>query len=74
MLRATDRLMENVTKEVIERDDKADVTSKRGEEKELYPQILVKDIIKAGITFNVWEKQNADRKGSGLYNWTSLLG
>ena len=29
---------------------------------------------KTGITFNVWEEKNADGKGSGLYDWTSLLG
>lgn len=27
-----------------------------------------------GITFLVWEKNNADGKGSGTYDWTSLIG
>ena len=27
-----------------------------------------------GITFLVWEKTNADGKGSGSYDWTSLMG
>ena len=26
-----------------------------------------------GITFSVWEKSNADGKGSGTYDWTSLI-
>jgi len=74
MLRVTDRLMENLIKEVIERDGEADLNKKRGEEKGLYLKKLVKEINKTGITFNVWEKKNADGKGSGLYDWTSLLG
>ena len=27
-----------------------------------------------GVSFNVWEKKNADRKGSGCYDFTSLMG
>jgi hypothetical protein len=26
------------------------------------------------VTFSIWEKNNADGKGSGLYDWTSLMG
>ena len=74
MLRITDRLTENLIKEVIERDNKADINKKRGEEKGQYLKKLVKEINATGITFNVWEKKNADGKGSGLYDWTSLLG
>ena len=74
MLRITDRLTENLIKEVIERDNKADINKKREEEKGQYLKKLVKEINATGITFNVWEKKNADGKGSGLYDWTSLLG
>lgn len=27
-----------------------------------------------GISFDIWEKTNADGKGSGQYDFTSLLG
>ena len=35
---------------------------------------LVKAISDCGITFNVWEKRNADGKGSGVHDFTSLMG
>ena len=71
MLQITDRLMENLVKEVIERDNKTDINKKR-EEKGQYLKKLVQEINATGITFNVWEKKmpkkNADGKGSGLYD------
>ena len=72
MQRVTDRLLGNLIEEVMERDGKADMNNK--EEKGLYVKKLVKEINNAGITFNVWEEKNADGNGSGLYDWTSLLG
>ena len=27
-----------------------------------------------GVSFDIWEKTNADGKGSGTYDFTSLLG
>ena len=35
---------------------------------------LVKCINGCGVCFNVWEKKNADGKGSGTYDFTSLMG
>lgn len=37
-------------------------------------QTAVEAINKCGVTFWVWEKKNADGKGSGTYDWTSLIG
>jgi len=37
-------------------------------------QDLVKAIVSCGVSFSVWEKQDADGKGSGLYDFTSLMG
>lgn len=37
-------------------------------------QEAVQTINKCGITFHVWEKKNADGKGSGTHDWTSLMG
>ncbi len=67
-------LMENLIKEVVEKDSKEDINKKKGEEKKIYQQKLVKEINDVGITFNLWEKTNADGKGSGILDWTSLLG
>ena len=57
MLRVTDRLMENLIKEVMERDNKEDFNKRRGEERGLHLKKFVKEINEAGITFNVWEKK-----------------
>ena len=35
---------------------------------------LVNAIRSCGISFSVWEKGNADGKGSGLYDFSSLMG
>ena len=37
-------------------------------------QEAVQTINKCGVTFHVWEKKNADGKGSGTCDWTSLMG
>ena len=35
----------------------------------------LKDTIRScGISFDIWEKENADGKGSGQYDFTSLMG
>jgi hypothetical protein len=35
---------------------------------------LIKCIQECGVSFNVWEKRNADGKGSGVHDFTSLMG
>ena len=35
---------------------------------------LVDVIRSCGVSFSVWEKRNADSKGSGMWDWTSLMG
>lgn len=74
MMRISDRLTENIITEVMERDSKSDFSKKRGEEKGVYLKRLIAVINSLGITFSVWEKNNADGKGSGTYDWTSLIG
>ena len=58
----------------MERDSKADFLKERGEDKGIYFKRLISVINDLGITFLVWEKNNADGKGSCLYDWTSLMG
>jgi hypothetical protein len=36
--------------------------------------LLVESINSCGVCFQVWEKRNADGKGSGMYDSTSLMG
>lgn len=74
MIRVTDRLTENIITEVMERDGEADMSKKRGEKKGIYLEALVSTINKIGIPFSIWEKKNADGRGSGTYEWTSLIG
>lgn len=74
MMRVTDRLTENIITEVMERDGESDLGKKRGEKKGIYLEALVSTINKIGIPFSVWGKKNADGKGSGSYEWTSLIG
>ena len=40
----------------------------------MYLESLVTTINKIGFPFSLWEKKNADGKGSGAYEWTSLVG
>jgi len=74
MLRVTDRLLENLIIEVMEKDSKEDFNKKRGEAKGLHLIKLIEAINNIGITFSIWEKLNADGKSSGHKEWTSLVG
>ena len=74
MMRVTDRLTENLISEVMERDSDTDISKGRGEKKGVYLDTLVNTIKGIGISFSIWEKKNADGKGSGSYDWTSLIG
>ena len=65
MMRISDRL--SIITEVMERDSKSDFLKKRGQEKGVGKR-LIAVINSLGITFSVWEKNNADRKGSGTYD------
>ena len=37
-------------------------------------QQLISTVRECGLSFNVWEKQDGDRKPTGKYEWTSLTG
>ena len=74
MMRVTDRLTENLITEVMERDGEADLSKGKGEKKGIYLETLINTIKNIGISFSIWEKKNADGKGSGSYEWTSLIG
>ena len=74
MMRVMDRLTENLITEVMDRDGQVDLSKGKGEEKGIYLETLITTIKNLGISFSIWEKKNADGKGSGGYEWSSLIG
>lgn len=76
MLRVTDILIENLIEDAIQWDDKEGCLSakKRSVEKSQHVINLVKAINNCGVSFSIWEKRNADGRGSGTWDWTSLMG
>lgn len=73
LLRVTDVLMANLITEVMEW-DKEDEFDKKGGAENVHLEKLIDTIRSCGVSFEVWEKKNADGKGSGTYDWTSLMG
>lgn len=73
MMRVAGCLTENLITEVKERDCN-NINKGRLENKGIYLESLVTTINKLGIPFSLWAKKNADGKGSGAYEWTSLVG
>ena len=76
LLRVTDVLTRNVLDEMIEWDDEESHKKKVAKPASIGQHLkkAVDAINKCGVTFQVWEKKNADGKGSGTYDWTSLMG
>ena len=77
MLRITDILLDNLIEDAMQWDDKESNSSakKRANiEKSEHMKRLVEAINNCGVSFSIWEKRNADGKGSGTWDWTSLMG
>ncbi|PFX12813.1 hypothetical protein AWC38_SpisGene23165 [Stylophora pistillata] len=74
MLRVTDILIENLVHECLNWDKDDDLDHKKGTATGLHLKSLIIVIKSCGVSFDVWEKRNADGKGSGKHDWTSLLG
>ena len=76
LLRVPDALTQNLLVEMIEWDDEEAHKNKVSNPKAIgqHLQEAVKTINKCGVTFHVWEKKNADGKGSSTYDWTSQMG
>ena len=58
----------------MERDRKENINKRPMHRTNCNLQSLVKTICSFGVTFNVWEKMDGDGKGSGLHEFTSLMG
>lgn len=67
-------LLTNLLEEVLEWDKTEDARKKRGEKKGIHRDKLQSVIRSCGVSFDIWEKSNADGKGSGSFDFTSLLG
>lgn len=75
MLRVTDVLIGNIIEDVMQWDDKESARAHTGKKTiHLHVDKLTQAINSCGVSFSVWEKRNADGKGSGTWDWTSLMG
>ena len=74
LLRIVDVLIDNLLEDVLEWDKTDDLRKKRDEERGLHLNKLISTVRSCGVSFNIWQKKNADGKLSGEYECTSLLG
>ena len=75
LLRILDILIRNLIYEMVHLDTHNSQRGSRSQSASVtHLQQLVSTIRECGISFNVWEKQDGDRKPSGKYEWTSLTG
>ena len=70
----TDRLLENIITEVLERDAIADFNKTSRQPKKIYLAKLVASVNEIGIPFSVWNKKNADGSESKEIDCNSLVG
>lgn len=71
LLRISDILIDNIVQDAMQWDDKETwITGK----KKVHLDKLIQAINSCGVSFSFWEKGNADGKGSGTGEWTSLMG
>ena len=73
LLRITDKLLQNVIDEALEREAVEDFDKPGGQPKGTYLAKLVKAINDLGISFSIWNKRNADGSESQVKEFTSLL-
>ena len=74
LLGIMDVLIQNLVAEAVHWDHEDNFNKKRKDQKSTHLDNLKNTIRSCGITFEIWEKCNADRKGSGQYDFTSILG
>ncbi|XP_028417002.1 uncharacterized protein LOC114541217 [Dendronephthya gigantea] len=74
MLRVTDILTRNLVTAAISWDKKENYDRRPCERTNLHVEALLSAINSCGVCFKIWEKKDADGKGSGTYDFTSLMG
>lgn len=68
------RIIGNLVADAVEWDRSDNWNKKKSERKNTHVIELTETIRACGISFDIWEKSNADGKGSGTYDFTSLMG
>ncbi|XP_066016033.1 uncharacterized protein [Pocillopora verrucosa] len=74
LLRISDVLIENLVRDALDWDRSKNWDKRKCQQKNEHLQNLQAAIRSCGVSFDIWEKTNADGKGSGQYDFTSLLG
>ena len=76
MLHVTDVLISNLIEDVVQWDEKDNFLSekKSTSSQQKHLKNLIQGIRSCGVSFSVWQKRNADGRGSGTWDWTSLMG
>ncbi|XP_028394773.1 uncharacterized protein LOC114518936 [Dendronephthya gigantea] len=74
LLRVMDVLLNNIIQETIAWDKKTNFNKKKCERDMAHLKKLQSTIRSCGVSFDIWEKKTEDGKGSGQYDFTSLLG
>ena len=74
LLRVTDILTGNLVLECIDWDKEEEIDCPRGSVRGFHLQKLIEMVRSCGVSFDVWEKRDADGKSSGQHDWTSLMG
>ena len=70
----TDVLTNNLVEEALVWDKKDNFNKAPSQKTTKHIDSLKAAINNCGVSFNVWEKKKADGKGSGCYDFTSLMG
>ena len=74
LLRILDVLIENLVRDALDWDRRENWDKRKGQQKKEHLNNLQATVRSCGVSFDIWEKTNADGKGSGIYDFTSLLG
>ena len=69
-----DVLINNLVRKTAQWDKKEHFNKRKANQNNTHLNNLQTNIRSCGISFQIWEKTNADGKGSGMYDFTSLLG
>ena len=70
----SDNLLTNLVQEAVEWDKEENHNRAPSLRTDAHLNALMKCINSCGVCFSVWEKKNADGKGSGTFDFTSLMG
>lgn len=74
LLRIMDVLINNLVTEAVHWDQQDNWNKRKKDQTRNHLDKLKNTIRSCGVTFEIWEKSNADGKRSGQYDFTSLLG